>query len=210
MTAMNSQYLARAIQEMGAQPQSSWRAPDLAQLQAMKKAGDRAREWKAQNPGASYMLHNLQGAGDALMGAPQAAIQNIGGLMGVQARPQPGVVQQSLLQDGNAAPEFTIPEWARDGTPADHPGAKTYIDLSGMASPYPTQQPQPPAQPPMGGSVMGSQAVKSPDRPIVDPSPPMGKAKRVQPVEPQGIDAAFPKGGVMAAVIRALKEKAGR
>lgn len=146
MAAMEqSQYLAQALRSMQSTPAAA-QAPDVA---AMAKQAQLAKAWKAQNPGQSRLAANVRQMGSNLRAAPGRAAGAVGGLFGLgqQAQgmsPEPqspyggqqGVLQQSLMQNGNATPEFQVPEWARDGTPAGHPGLATYLNIPAQQNPY--------------------------------------------------------------------------
>lgn len=132
-----SQYLAQALQAMSAAPaQTSSAGMSPAQMQAMAK---QAKAWKAKHPGESYLGSRFTQAGRNLAAVPGQLMDAVG--MGQQQAaapqaPQPSGLQASLVANGNATPEFQVPEWARDGTPAGDPGLATYMDASGMPTPW--------------------------------------------------------------------------
>jgi hypothetical protein len=64
---MSSPYLSQALQSMQAAPAAQQAAIDPAILAQQIKAG---KSWKAENPGKSYLGHNLQQAGQNVMAAP--------------------------------------------------------------------------------------------------------------------------------------------
>ena len=73
-----SQYLAALLASSPQAPQQP-QTPDLAQMQAMAQQGQQAQAWKAQNPGQSYMGHNMQQMGQNAM----SGLQKVGGLFGL-------------------------------------------------------------------------------------------------------------------------------
>lgn len=73
---MSSPYLAQAIQSMQAQPQAQQPTIDPQLLAQQLKAG---KAWKAENPGKSYVGHNLQQAGQNIMATPS----RLSGLLGM-------------------------------------------------------------------------------------------------------------------------------
>lgn len=79
-----SQYLAQALQSMGAPAGSPQGTPQMS-LQQMQQIAQQKQAWEAANPGQSYMGHGLQQMGQNLMNAPgnvMGAIQNLGQVPG--------------------------------------------------------------------------------------------------------------------------------
>lgn len=146
-----SQYLARAMQEIQASPQAAPAGMSPAELQRLSKA---AQAWKARRKG--YL-------DPALMPAQAQPVQAAAPAPQQQMQPTSGaMVQPSLQANGNALPEFTLPEWARDGTAADDPGARTFIDMSRAPNPY--------GQLPAGAGAPGKRSGAAPG----DPQGPAG------------------------------------
>lgn len=79
-----SPYLAQALQSLG-QPAPGPTASPFDPI-AMQRLRQTAQAYQAQDPGGSYLGHNLMQAGRNLMGAPDRLGDSLSGGLGALAR----------------------------------------------------------------------------------------------------------------------------